>query len=460
MTHVLTPDAVTFRVLVVVPSSHKVLVQEDGGPLCVLRVSIAPRGRLAQELRRELGRLWDADVFILDFLQSGEDRSPLVVAELLPRTIPAELPTAYLDQIPEDEVSELERALFFRMLGRDANCPVSRIGWRNEAVAWAEDVTGGRLHAEAAVEQHNAGGLFTLLHLRMEDGQSYWLKATGEPNIHEREITRLLSTLCPRSLPHIVEEMPAWNAWLMKGDGCSLPALPTEPKRLVQLLRRAVESLAELQLASIGAESELFAAGAFDQRPHVLRANLDGLFAYLGEAMLLQSSTKVPRIGAGRLQEIREFLSRALDHAERLGIPSTIVHGDMNLGNLVFTEDSCHLIDWSEGYIGHPLVTFQHLLLLNPVENPQDKASVENALKEIYQTALYSVCDFRQIEEGFSCMALLAAFSTLYGRGDWQHRDPGNDPQWQRYARSITRYMDRYARDPCLLESLGVRSNG
>ena len=460
MRHVSTPDEVTYRVLVVVPSSQKVLVRDGGGSLRVLWVSIAPGGRVAQELRRELGRLWDVDVFILDFLQTSEDCSPLVVAELLQRTIPAELATAYLDQIPENEVSELERTLFFRILGRHANCPISRIGWRNEAIAWTENATGRRADAKAGVEQYNAGGPFTLLHFRMEDGQSYWLKATGAPNGHEREITRLLSTLRPRSLPQIIAEMPAWNAWLMKGDGCSFPAFPTEPKRLVQLLGRAVESLAELQLASIGAESQLFAAGAFDQRPHVLRANLDGLFSYLGEATLFQSSTKVSRIGLGRLQEIREFLSRALDHSERLGIPSTIVHGDMNLGNLVFTEDSCHLIDWSEGYIGHPLVTFQHLLLLNQVENPQDKASVENALKEIYQTALYSACDFRQIEEGFSCMALIAAFSTLYGRGDWQHRDPGNDSQWQRYARCITRYMDRYARDPRLLESLGIRSNG
>ena len=131
-----------------------------------------------------------------------------------------------------------------------------------------------------------------------------------------------------------------------------------------------MQSLAELQIETAGQECLLFGAGAFDQRLDVIRRNADRLFAYVAEAMSLQTSTKAPQIGPGRLKELREILQRACDHAERMGIPPTILHGDMNLGNLVFTEDSCQFIDWSEGYVGHPLVTLQHLLLLNPARRP------------------------------------------------------------------------------------------
>jgi len=51
-------------------------------------------------------------------------------------------------------------------------------------------------------------------------------------------------------------------------------------------------------------------------------------------------------------------------------------------------------------------------------------------------------------------MPILAAASTLYGRGDWLHSPRRNDPRRQSYARSLARHMDRAAREPRLLEAL------
>ena len=458
MMDIACPETVDYRVLVVDPSSRKVLVRKGSPPFSIFRISILSGGRLARELQHELRRLWELDVFILDFLSTGADGSRLVVAELLRVTTSAKLASVHLNQIGDDEVSECERTLFLRLLRQDASCSICHMGWGEEAIAWTENATGCRVDANTGVEQYNAGGPFSLLHFRMEDEQSYWLKATDAPNRHERLVTGLLCALCSSSLPQMVAEMPSWNAWLMSGEGWSLPALPTEPRRLVRFLGEAVESLAKLQIASIGAKSALFEAGAFDQRPHVLRTEMEELFEYLCQAMSHQDSTNVPRIGLGRLLEIQAVSNRVLDHAECLGIPSTIVHGDMNLGNLVFTENSCHVIDWSEAYIGYPLVTFQHLLLLSPAVNAPDKAYVESALKAIYQSAFHQVCDPEQMEEGFVCMPLLAALSTIHGRGDWLHADARNDPRRQKYTRCITRYLDRYANDPRLSETLGVHS--
>ena len=447
-------DEIEYRVVLVDPRSRRILVRKEGHAFQLLRVSILAGTRVARQLRTELQRQWGIGVVILDFLSVSDGSTPCVVAEILTTNNPVHFPAVRVVEISNDELSDQERIHLLRILGDEATSPFCRIGWMEEAIAWVEFATGQRLCRETGVEQHNAGGAFTLLHLSMEGGQSYWLKATGVPNTHERQMTRLLSTLCPPCLPGIVAEKLEWNAWLMTGEGWGLNSLPTDPNDLIRLLGPAAQSLAELQIETAGKESLLLGAGAFDQRLDVIRANANALFAYIAEAMSLQTSTRVPRISAVRLEEMRELFETACDRIEHLDIPSTILHGDMNLGNLVFTEDRCQFIDWCEGYVGHPLVTFQHLLLLNPIEGPFAKTRVDDALKAIYGTTMRTVCDPRHLREGFAYMGLLAAASALYGRGDWSRGDLRCDQRHLGYVRSIARHMERSAREPAFLEAL------
>jgi aminoglycoside phosphotransferase len=447
-------EVVEYRVVLIDPGSRKVLGHTEGSVFHLLRVSIPARTRVARQLRVELLRRWGIGVVVLDLLSFGEDDTPCAVAELLKTNPPVHFPAVRVDEIPDDELSELERTQLLRVLGNDATNPFSRVGWMEEAIAWVESTTGRSVCSKAGVEQYNAGATFTLLHFSMEGGQSYWLKATGAPNSHERHVTRLLSTLCPSCLPRIVAEKPEWNAWLMTGEAGDLISLPTDPKDLLRLLGQVVRSLAELQIKTVGRESLLFDAGALDQRLDVIRTNANGLFAYIAEAMSLQTSTKVPCIEADRLKEMQEIFEKLCDRVERLGIPSTILHGDMNLGNLLFTEERCQLIDWCEGYVGHPLVTFQHILLLNPTEDLAVKAWVTDALKEIYFAAMSTICDPRNLTEGFTWMGFLAAASALYGRGNWPSADLRGDSARLGYARSIARHMDRSAREPAFMKAL------
>jgi hypothetical protein len=447
-------DVVEYRVVLIDPASRKVLGHMEGPVFRLLRVAIPVGTRVTRELRAGLLRKWGIDAVILDFPPIREGGTLCVVAELRKCDTPVHLSAANADEIPDAELSGSERTDLKRVLGDEGTDPFSRIGWIDEAIAWVESKTGRSLCPKAGAEQHNAGGAFTLLHLLMEDGSGYWLKATGAPNSHERQITALLSTLCPARLPHIVAQKPEWNAWLMTGGACGLTSLPSDPDDLVELLGHAVQSLAELQIETVGQESLLFGAGAFDQRLDVVRRNVDGLFAYVAEAMSLQTSTKAPQIEAGRLKELREILQKACDHAERMGIPPTILHGDMNLGNLVFTEGRCQFIDWSEGYVGHPLVTLQHLLLLNPLENLAVKARVDDALKGIYRATMSALCDPLVLADGFECMAFLAAASVLYGRCNWSEGDLRKNSPHLGYVRSVARHMDRSAREPAFREAL------
>jgi hypothetical protein len=200
----------------------------------------------------------------------------------------------------------------------------------------------------------------------------------------------------------------------------------------------------------------LLAAGAVDHRTRVLRIEAEALFAYVDEAMGLQTSTKVPRIETKRLCELQNLLEDVCSYMEDLGLPDTLLHGDMNLGNILVAGERCVFTDWCEAYVGNPLVTFQHLLLLNQIEGPFLKASCDRYLCETYRTAMAKICDSRAIDAGFAGMPLIAAASTILGRGDWLRAPGRNDPRRQAYVRGIARHMDRAAREPVLLGALSV----
>jgi hypothetical protein len=206
--------------------------------------------------------------------------------------------------------------------------------------------------------------------------------------------------------------------------------------------------MAKLQMKTQGHNLDLINAGAFDQGLQVFENHAAELFDYLEEAMGLQTSTKAPRLEKKRIQELRAIFAEVCQRVEHLDICETIVHGDMNRGNILTGVGHCQFVDWSEAYLGHPLVTLQHLLQLNKVENSEIRDFINMLLKRRY------LDDPEAFDEGFVYMPVLAVASTLYGRGDWLNSSQRNDPRRQSYARSLARHMDRAARKPELLEAL------
>jgi hypothetical protein len=456
MTAAIPIDTNEYRVLLVDPESRRLCAVERGGEYRLIRVVVAQRTRLARELQKTLRDAWGLAVLILDILTTEDTSSRCVVAELLHGELPAEFRGIQPEQLPSDELSEQERASLLAVLDGDVKSPFAEIGWMDEAITWLETSTGRRVSSKEDVEQYNAGGGFTLVRFRMERGGDYWLKATGAPNTHERLVTLLLSKLCRGYVPEVVAERPAWNAWLMPNDGHGMAALPREASGVVRLLEGAVESLAELQMKTVGAELDLLEAGALDHRTRVLRTEAEALFAYIDEAMSFQTSTKVVRIETQRLRELQNLFEDVCSSMEDLGLPDTVLHGDMNLGNILVASERCVFIDWCEAYVGNPLVTFEHLLLLNQIEDPSLKASCDQCLRETYRTAMSKICDSSAIDAGFACMPLIAAASTIFGRGDWLRTPGRSDPRQQAYVRGIARHMDRAAREPVLLRALSV----
>ena len=191
----------------------------------------------------------------------------------------------------------------------------------------------------------------------------------------------------------------------------------------------------------------MLSLGAFDQRLEVLSADSELLFHKIDEAMSLQTSTKVPRIESAKLRELHEAFDSACEYLCTLSVPSTVLHGDMNPGNVLWGEESCQFIDWSETYVGHPLVTLQHLLLLNCPDDGRLKSKWDRLLIERYRATMRETIESDAFDRAIVCMPMIAAASALYGRGAWLRAPLAESLHRQSRIRSLARYMDRASRD-------------
>lgn len=449
-------ETVEYRLVLIHPVTRTLLAFGSAGHYCLPRVKIQQWTRPAQQLRKVIENRWGLDVIILDIAMTGDCRTPCAVAEVAtPKSMP-DSTDVRIGQILGTELSETERTDIESLLMDKANRPFARIGWIDEARAWIESVTGQSFSSRRDIEQLNAGYGFALLRFRSDDGWDCWLKATGEPNIHELSITSFLSKACGRYLPEFIAARPEWNAWLTSGEGVGITEFPPDPRALSRLLEGAVSSMAELQMKTAGRKLDLLEAGAFDQELSALVTRSEEFFNYLEEAMSRQTSKKVARLGKRRIDQLREIFENICLRVDALGIPSSVLHGDLNPANILVAPGHCRFIDWCETYVGNPLITLEHLLLLNHADDPADKAFIDRVLKDKYRTVLSGISAPEAIDAGVPYMPFLGAFSALYGRGDWLATPLRDDPRRQAYARTLARHMDRAASDPVLLDSLQV----
>jgi aminoglycoside phosphotransferase (APT) family kinase protein len=144
--------------------------------------------------------------------------------------------------------------------------------------------------------------------------------------------------------------------------------------------------------------------------------------------------------------ELGDILGHALCQIEALGIPDAVLHNDLNLGNILFDGTNCVFTDWSEAAIGNPFLSLDRFCLLDPM-----------TASELYHA--YSECWLRFLSEETirrvaNLASLVSIFTYLYGRGDWLEDTTKVTLQFECYARSLARHMDRAAENPEFREAL------
>jgi hypothetical protein len=453
MTHL---ETVEYRVALVNSSSLMLMSATSLGGYRLPRVRIPKYSRAAEKINEAICKEWRLRTLILTFLNTINTRPTCVVAELIaPQEAHAPQGLAFekIDRLDESELDAEERTSLHSLIVGDvsASGPFARLGWIPEAQEWIrETIHDHRVEFTDDIRQLNASATFALVRFPARDGTAYWLKATGAPNRHELGITSLLSKVCPEYLPPLLATRNDWNAWATREAGETIDL----PGSFI-VFEEAVRSLADLQKRTIGYAHMLFNAGAADQRTFMLSSHVDEVMDYLAAAMDRQISTKVPRLTRRRLTELGSILLDALAKIEMLGIPDTLIHNDINAGNILLDGTRCVFIDWAETYVGNPFLALQLFSVMAADYAPQsERTSWQQQFREVYRQRWLGDLSAAAIDEVYALVPLLSIYSHLYGRGDWLDSDRGYEPHFEGYARSLARYMDRAAREPEFLEAL------
>jgi Phosphotransferase enzyme family len=444
-------DTTEYRVALIDPSAMKLLAESDVNGLHLPRVRIPKWTRPAEEINEAIRKQWQVTSIVLTILETTNDRPGCAVTELISSPKAGATNTLLLRDVEclgQAELNAEERASLNTLIAGEAapSGPFARRGWLKEAQEWIQSSIPDReIEFTKEIHQLNAGEAFALIRLGTKDGGAYWLKATGNPNKHERAFSVELSRRFPEYLPSLIADREDWNAWVTEDAG-----EPLGGTRDFELLLKATESLADLQILSHGHVAELRAAGFMDRRLAVMQAHLPEMFSYLEEAMRRQTSTRVKPLERARLQEILSAVDHACEKMQELGIPDCLVCGDINLDNILFDGTRIRFTDWAEGGIGNPFFTFEQVL--QHVIREGEHLDWVPRLCEAYRKKWLPLLRDHQIDSAFTLMPLLAMADTLFGRGNWLGSPRQDEPAFQSFARTLSRCMDRAAAELSSLE--------
>lgn len=441
-------DTNEYKVALIDPSSMKLLAECDVNGLRLPRVRIPKWTRPTEEINDAIRKQWQVTSIVLNLLQATNDRLPCAITELISSLNTGVANTLLLTHfacLDEAELNVEERASLISMIAGDAarSGPFSRRGWLKEAQNWIQSSVPDReIEFTEEIRQLNSGEAFALIRLGTKGGGAYWLKATGDPNKHERAFSVELSRRFTEYLPSLIADREDWNAWVTEDSG-----EPIRGTHDIEPFLIAVESLADLQTSSLGHVAELRAVGLTDRRLVVMQAHLPEMFAFLEEAMRRQTSTRVRPLERARLVEILSVVDHACERMQELRIPDCLVNGDINLDNILSDGTQIRFTDWAEGGIGNPFLTLEQVL--QHVIHEGEHLEWAPRLCEAYKRKWRSLLTEHQIDSAFTLMPLLAMADTLFGRGDWLDSPHRDEPAFQSLARTLARCMDRAAAELC-----------
>lgn len=222
----------------------------------------------------------------------------------------------------------------------------ARPGFFARASAWMVDrLAADGTPAVAPPRLHSLWCLSAMVLAETARGAAY-LKACAPAFRDEPAITAAVDRVTPGLAPSVVA-VDDVEGWLLMRDagGTALGGLP--PERWAD----GLDVLGQIQRAWPVSDR---AIALEDRGPERLAASIPGLV----EHPLLD---RLPDVTRDRLRRAVPRLLDACEQLARLGPPPTIVHGDFHPWNVQASGDRLTIIDWSDGFFGHPfldLVTY------------------------------------------------------------------------------------------------------
>src|SRR5579863_7408165 len=191
-------EVATCRLILIRPGSRQIHAERLGDRLCLPRVVIWRRRRIALQLQIEIERVWNLRVIVLEVFNGDLCATCFAVLEVLSPEAGTGLTLCPVQALADAEIPRAEEEILNGILdgGSTALGPFARPGWIAEALLWMEETTAAGFGASVEITQLNGSARFALLRVAQPGGRVIWLKAVGDSNIQEFAITRLLAGLC------------------------------------------------------------------------------------------------------------------------------------------------------------------------------------------------------------------------------------------------------------------------
>jgi Phosphotransferase enzyme family len=316
----------------------------------------------------------------------------------------------------------------------------ARPSWLQEILEWTErQLVPLKMRLTGAYRQLNASATFCLLRLPTERS-AVWFKAVDRAILPELPITLYLAQHFPAYVPRIIAQHRECNGWLTEEASGSHPDAQSPRETWLAV----ADSLAELQIASIGHCLHLLEAGSRDVRCGFLRDTVPPFFETMARLMEKQKTASPPPLTSRQLASLESIVLEAISSTEELEVPSTLGHLDFNLGNIVVGPSRVMFLDWAAASVGHPFSTLEYLLEGLRSLRPSDR-SLHAEVSSAYIRKWRSLVGTEQLAAALATAPLLAAFTYASAEGAWRNPSQLRDPARTGHLRSLTRRMHREA---------------
>lgn len=318
--------------------------------------------------------------------------------------------------------------------------PFGRPGWLRDLFGWVrEQIVPLGLRPTGAFRQLNASPTFCLIRIETT-GPAVWFKATGAPNAHELPVTVTLARLFPDYLPALLGIHSLWNGWL----SCEATGPTLEDTKEVSAWTRTAKTLADLQIATLGKSADLLESGCKDMRLPTLLDEIDPFLARMAELMAAQEKQPPVSLGDLELGFLGETFKEACCTLRDLGLPDALGHIDFNPGNIVTSPERCVFLDWAEGCVAHPFVTFEYLREHAGRHFPEG-SGVREEITVAYLRPWQAFFSPEELARSLCLSRLIAVFAYAVANRRWCSPQVWEAPRLAGYFRSLARRMHREA---------------
>jgi Phosphotransferase enzyme family len=164
----------------------------------------------------------------------------------------------------------------------------------------------------------------------------------------------------------------------------------------------------------------------------------------MGEFMAGQEKRSPAPLAKSELASLREGLEEACGLLESFHLPVTLGHADFNPGNILVSPDSCVVLDWAAGCVGHPFITFEYLRRHIGRSDLREAAAAER-ITAAYLRPWEAFFSPEILRRAMAIIPLIAVFAYAVSGDAWRSPDSLHNPKAAGYLRSLTRRMFREA---------------